>query len=179
MVKRKHKCAKWFTSILVIILLLQSLMGQAVYASVQGPDPMQEVTESHVEATSPEKDSEKDSAEEAEQDPVPDTDAETDTHYADPENGDDALDGGTEATGSGMEMPSPETEPAEAAEQDTVPAANAGTGTYYVDSENGDDAADGMTEATAWKTLDRINQMQFKPGDEILLKRGVYSADNS
>ena len=176
MVKRKHKCAKWFTSLLVIILLLQSLMGQVVYASVQGPGPMQEVTESHVEAPSPEKDSEKDSAEEAEQDPTPDTDAETDTHYADPENGDDALDGGTEATGSGMEMPSPETEPAEAAEQDPVPAANAGTGTYYVDSENGDDAADGMTEATAWKTLDRINQMQFKPGDEILLKRGsVFS----
>ncbi|NRQ34643.1 hypothetical protein HII36_22800 [Nonomuraea sp. NN258] len=47
----------------------------------------------------------------------------------------------------------------------------AGT-TYYVDSKSGDDAAAGTGEATAWKSLDKVNATEFKPGDVINIKRG-------
>lgn len=46
------------------------------------------------------------------------------------------------------------------------------SGTYYVDSFNGDDDADGLSEESAWKSLDKLNAIQFQPGTQILFKRG-------
>jgi hypothetical protein len=43
---------------------------------------------------------------------------------------------------------------------------------YFVDAENGDDANTGATEATAWRTLSKISDTAFEPGDFILLRRG-------
>lgn len=43
--------------------------------------------------------------------------------------------------------------------------------TYYV-SNNGDDSADGKSPETAWKTIARVNQETFVPGDQILFERG-------
>lgn len=43
--------------------------------------------------------------------------------------------------------------------------------TYYV-SPNGDDSKDGKTEKTAWKTIARVNQDTYIPGDKILFERG-------
>ncbi len=40
---------------------------------------------------------------------------------------------------------------------------------YYVSNQSGDDAHDGLTPATAWKSLEKLNQLVFNPGDEILL----------
>ena len=42
---------------------------------------------------------------------------------------------------------------------------------FYV-SNNGDDSADGQSEETAWKTLDRVNEEHFIPGDRILFESG-------
>jgi hypothetical protein len=42
---------------------------------------------------------------------------------------------------------------------------------YYV-STTGNDSADGSTPAKAWKTIDRVNNETFLPGDFILFKRG-------
>ncbi len=50
---------------------------------------------------------------------------------------------------------------------DTITAA-----TYYVDASHGDDSGAGTTEKTPWKTLNKINNANFLPGDKILLKRG-------
>ncbi|WP_245740091.1 right-handed parallel beta-helix repeat-containing protein [Nonomuraea maritima] len=47
----------------------------------------------------------------------------------------------------------------------------AGT-TYYVDSRSGDDAAAGTGARTAWKTLERVNAAELKPGDTIAFRRG-------
>ena len=47
-----------------------------------------------------------------------------------------------------------------------------GVTTYFVDSEAGDDARDGLTEATAWRTLERANAAEMKPGDRMLFRRG-------
>ena len=43
---------------------------------------------------------------------------------------------------------------------------------YYVDSLNGSDAADGRSPQTAWKSTDRINTADLKPGDKVLFRRG-------
>lgn len=43
---------------------------------------------------------------------------------------------------------------------------------YYVDSENGSDANSGLTKKQAWKSIDRVNDAEFKPGDKILFKSG-------
>ncbi|MEF2244810.1 CBM96 family carbohydrate-binding protein [Paenibacillus sp. IITD108] len=48
----------------------------------------------------------------------------------------------------------------------------AAAGTYYVDSVAGDDSNDGLSEHTPWKTLDKVNAVQFQPGSMILFKRG-------
>nr|WP_236714667.1 right-handed parallel beta-helix repeat-containing protein [Nonomuraea pusilla] len=50
-------------------------------------------------------------------------------------------------------------------------SATAGT-TYYVDSRAGDDSADGTSAAKPWKTLDRVNDADLKPGDAVSVKRG-------
>lgn len=42
---------------------------------------------------------------------------------------------------------------------------------FYV-SNQGDDAADGQSVQTAWKTLDRVNEEHFIPGDQILFECG-------
>ena len=52
----------------------------------------------------------------------------------------------------------------------TASAAQAAT--YYVNALSGDDRADGMSEARPWKTLARIRDVPFQPGDRILLAAG-------
>ncbi|MBC7829712.1 MAG: right-handed parallel beta-helix repeat-containing protein [Chitinophagaceae bacterium] len=44
--------------------------------------------------------------------------------------------------------------------------------TYYVDAVSGLDANDGLSPASAWKTLGKINNTNFQPGDNILFRRG-------
>jgi hypothetical protein len=43
---------------------------------------------------------------------------------------------------------------------------------YYVDSNNGDDQDDGLSDKSAWRSLDRLQQANFNPGDTIMFKRG-------
>ncbi|MGN9809978.1 choice-of-anchor Q domain-containing protein [Micromonospora sp. BQ11] len=48
-----------------------------------------------------------------------------------------------------------------------------GTGrTFHVDSVNGDDARDGLSGTNAWRTMGRITQATFSPGDVVAFKRG-------
>ncbi|WP_082673090.1 cadherin-like beta sandwich domain-containing protein [Paenibacillus senegalimassiliensis] len=47
----------------------------------------------------------------------------------------------------------------------------AGT-TYYVDDVGGNDSYTGTSEDQAWRTLERVNQFVFQPGDQILLRSG-------
>src|SRR5688572_17154137 len=42
---------------------------------------------------------------------------------------------------------------------------------YYL-AANGKDANDGLSPQTAWRTIQRMNKQQFKPGDSILLEGG-------
>jgi hypothetical protein len=42
--------------------------------------------------------------------------------------------------------------------------------TYYVDSRNGDDTKSGTSPDTAWKSLEKVNETAFRPGDQILLR---------
>jgi hypothetical protein len=44
---------------------------------------------------------------------------------------------------------------------------------YYLDCAAGDDRASGRDPASAWRTLDKLNQTEFAPGDAIRLKRGA------
>lgn len=44
--------------------------------------------------------------------------------------------------------------------------------TYYVDSESGDDANTGTSEQSAWKSIGRVNENVYGPGDRILFKAG-------
>jgi hypothetical protein len=44
--------------------------------------------------------------------------------------------------------------------------------TYYVDSVGGSDVNTGTSATAAWKTLQNVNEPQFRPGDRILLKAG-------
>jgi parallel beta-helix repeat protein len=44
--------------------------------------------------------------------------------------------------------------------------------TYYVDAERGNDANRGTSATTAWKSINKVNQEKFLPGDSILLRRG-------
>ncbi|SBW06822.1 right-handed parallel beta-helix repeat-containing protein [uncultured Dysgonomonas sp.] len=54
----------------------------------------------------------------------------------------------------------------------TVPIPNNGEPTtYYISSSIGADTNPG-TSAAPWRTLDKINQVTFNPGDKILLKSG-------
>ncbi|MCY1720278.1 right-handed parallel beta-helix repeat-containing protein [Prolixibacteraceae bacterium Z1-6] len=43
---------------------------------------------------------------------------------------------------------------------------------FYVDAENGNDSNSGHSPQSAWKTLNKLNQTNFKPGDRILLAAG-------
>ena len=44
--------------------------------------------------------------------------------------------------------------------------------TYYVSSSAGDDRNTGLTESAPLKTLARASQIEFGPGDSLLLKKG-------
>src|SRR3989442_269507 len=44
--------------------------------------------------------------------------------------------------------------------------------TYYVDAERGNDTNSGTSATAAWKTLSRVNQEKFRPGDAVLFRRG-------
>jgi hypothetical protein len=44
--------------------------------------------------------------------------------------------------------------------------------TYYVDSAGGNDAASGRRPSAAWRSLEKVNQVLFQPGDRILLRSG-------
>lgn len=50
-------------------------------------------------------------------------------------------------------------------------SADTGHTSYFISSE-GDDRNSGKTEGQAWKSIEKINQTDFSPGDEILLRGG-------
>lgn len=43
---------------------------------------------------------------------------------------------------------------------------------YYVDAEYGDDSNDGLSPERAWKSIAKVNETTFQPGDSILFKAG-------
>lgn len=43
---------------------------------------------------------------------------------------------------------------------------------YFVDITNGSDNSNGLTPSTAWKTIAKVNDSKFLPGDFIAFKRG-------
>ncbi len=43
---------------------------------------------------------------------------------------------------------------------------------YYLDAAGGNDAHSGLSAPEAWRSVAKVNATVFKPGDEILLKRG-------
>jgi len=43
---------------------------------------------------------------------------------------------------------------------------------YYVDATNGNDSNTGRSHAQAWKTLRKVNQTSFNPGDDVYLHCG-------
>jgi len=47
---------------------------------------------------------------------------------------------------------------------------------YYVDSSSGDDGHEGASAESAWKSLAKLDGIEFKPGDRILLKAGCRFA---
>ncbi len=53
-----------------------------------------------------------------------------------------------------------------------VPAKSAAAD-YYIDSRSGSDANDGRSPKRAWKSLDRVNSVAFKPGDRVLFRKGT------
>src|SRR5690606_37078572 len=44
--------------------------------------------------------------------------------------------------------------------------------TYYVDARDGDDRASGRDSTAAWRSLARVNQATFQPGDTLLFRAG-------
>src|SRR4051794_26886093 len=48
--------------------------------------------------------------------------------------------------------------------------------TYYVDNQSGDDGNDGHSQKQAWKSLGKVNETVFRPGDRILFKAGTRYA---
>lgn len=44
--------------------------------------------------------------------------------------------------------------------------------TFHVDSENGQDQNTGVTSNTAWRSLDRVNGAELKPGDTVRFRCG-------
>lgn len=43
---------------------------------------------------------------------------------------------------------------------------------FHIDGIDGEDGRDGSTPAQAWRSLQRLNQARFGPGDRILFRRG-------
>lgn len=55
----------------------------------------------------------------------------------------------------------------------TAPSKAGAAGTvYYVDSAAGSDGNSGNSSSAAWKTLSKVNNFTFQPGDKILFKAG-------
>jgi 3-hydroxyisobutyrate dehydrogenase-like beta-hydroxyacid dehydrogenase len=52
-------------------------------------------------------------------------------------------------------------------------AAQASGTKYYVDSVAGDDSAAGTSTTTPWRSIDRVNEVSFQPGDVIHFRRGT------
>ena len=50
--------------------------------------------------------------------------------------------------------------------------------TYYVDATGGNDSNSGVATNQAWRTINKVNQGSFSPGDSILLKRGEVWRDS-
>ena len=44
--------------------------------------------------------------------------------------------------------------------------------TYFVSSLNGNDENDGLSESTAFKSLNKINEIELTPGDKVFLLKG-------
>lgn len=44
--------------------------------------------------------------------------------------------------------------------------------TYYLDATGGDDSNSGTTASQAWKSLERVGDVELEPGDRLLFKRG-------
>ena len=57
-------------------------------------------------------------------------------------------------------------------------SATTGT-TYYVDSIGGKDSNDGTSESKAFKTLNKVNDLNLEPGDTVLLKKGSVFEDQA
>lgn len=55
----------------------------------------------------------------------------------------------------------------------TIAAGLAQGTTYYLDCEAGSDAASGASPQAAWRTPEKVAATIFKPGDSLLLRRGV------
>ena len=53
-----------------------------------------------------------------------------------------------------------------------APSSYAVKGTVYYVSQDGSDANDGLSEKTPFKTLDKVNSVEFKRGDVVLFRRG-------
>lgn len=51
-------------------------------------------------------------------------------------------------------------------------AAFASAATYYVDLATGNDANAGASQTAPWRTISKVNQSTFQPGDSVLFKRG-------
>jgi hypothetical protein len=45
--------------------------------------------------------------------------------------------------------------------------------TYYVDSAAGSDSRDGTSQNTPWKSLEKVNATELKPGDRVLFHSGA------
>ncbi len=43
---------------------------------------------------------------------------------------------------------------------------------YHIDATGGDDANTGRSPAEAWRSLDKVNATEFRPGDRVLFKAG-------
>jgi hypothetical protein len=69
--------------------------------------------------------------------------------------------------------PEPTATPTAAPTPTPAPLVSPGDTTYYVDCAGGDDGNDGAAEATPWRTLAKVNESTFAPGDAILFKRGA------
>jgi len=55
-------------------------------------------------------------------------------------------------------------------------ATSAGDTTYYVDSIDGHDDHKGISAQSVWKSLAKLDGIEFKPGDRILLRAGCRFA---
>jgi hypothetical protein len=43
---------------------------------------------------------------------------------------------------------------------------------YHIDDISGDDSNNGLSQSEAWRSIDRVNTVEFHPGDTILFRRG-------